>query len=116
MCVHTHIHISMSGVDSRCILRHQVLSDTPTECVTQCANVTSLKQNTRHYANHALEGYMHETKCDTTYTLGPLYHIPTNLKAARGVSSLKTSSSEKAVHTKDTIPNTWCFFLDETSK
>ena len=31
-----------------------VLSDTPTECVTQCATVPSLKQNTRHYANHAL--------------------------------------------------------------
>ena len=31
-----------------------VLSDTPTECVTQCATVPSLKQNTRHHANHAL--------------------------------------------------------------
>ena len=30
------------------------MSDTPTECVTQCANVPSLKQNTRHHANHAL--------------------------------------------------------------
>ena len=45
----------------------RVMNDTPTECVTQCANVPSLKQNTRHHANHALSRIC-ETKRDTTYT------------------------------------------------
>ena len=54
VCPHPHTHISMSGVDSSSLLRHRVLSDTPTECVTQCANIPSLKQNTIHHANHAL--------------------------------------------------------------
>ena len=46
------IHISVSGVDSRSLwsVYPGVLSDTPTECVTQCANVPSLKQNIRHHA------------------------------------------------------------------
>ena len=54
--IHPHTHISMSGVDSRSLwgVYLWVLSDIPTECVTQCANVPSLKQNTRHHANHAL--------------------------------------------------------------
>ena len=49
-------HISVSGVDSRSLWGAYpgVLSDTPSECVTQCAIVPSLKQNTRHRANHAL--------------------------------------------------------------
>ena len=51
-----HTHINVSGVDSRGLWGAYpwVLSDTPTECVTQCTIVPSLKQNTRHYANHAL--------------------------------------------------------------
>ena len=42
-----------------------VLSDTPTECVTQCANIPSLHEtNTRHHANHVLSRIC-ETKHDT---------------------------------------------------
>jgi len=58
LCMHTtcvdipHTHISVSGVDRRNLWGTYpgVLSDTPTECAT----VPSLKQNTRHYAKHAL--------------------------------------------------------------
>ena len=61
----------------------RVLSDTPTECVTQCAN-TPLLTITRHHANHALNR-VRETKPDTTCTSGPLcYH-----KAVQGMFSLK---------------------------
>ena len=52
-CVHIpHTHISVSEVGSWSLWGAYpgVLSDTPTECVTQCANVPSLKQNTRHHA------------------------------------------------------------------
>ena len=74
----------MSGVDSTSPhgAHPGVLSDTPTECVTQnvnCAYVPSLpnptpadithtsppETNTRHHANHALSGIC-ETKHDTS--------------------------------------------------
>ena len=69
----THAHNQtnrVSGVDSRSLWAYPgVLSDTLTECATQCANVIA-ETNTRHHANHALSR-IRETKCDTTYTPEP---------------------------------------------
>jgi len=96
-CVHVpHTHISVSGVDSRSLwgVYPWVLSDTPTECVTQCANVPSLKQNTRHHTNHALSRTCMQLNVIPFTPQGhffqQLYH-----KTARGLSSLKTSSCNR---------------------
>ena len=44
----------VSGMDSRSFWGTYpgILSDTPTECVTQCANVLISEMNTRHHAKH----------------------------------------------------------------
>jgi len=88
-----HTHISVSGVDSRSLWGTYpgVLSDTPTECVTQCAIVPPLKQNTRHHANHALSKTCMKPN---VIPLTPQGHFVPQFyhRTARGLSSLKTSS------------------------
>ena len=95
MCVHvSHTHISVSGVDSRSHwgVYPGVLSDTPTECVTQCANVPSLKQNTRHHANHALSRTCARNQMCYHLHLRVTFFQQLYHKTVRGMSSLKTSS------------------------
>ena len=89
--IHTHTHISMSGMDSRSLLRRRVLSDTPTDCVTQCANVPSLKwtadtMQTMHYEQDMCMKPNVIPLTPQGHFVPQLYH-----KAARDVSSLKTS-------------------------
>ena len=51
-----------------------VLSDTLTECVTQCANVPSLKQNTKYHANHALSRINEPNFAPQGHFVSQLYH------------------------------------------
>ena len=94
-CVHVpHTHISVSEVGSRSLWGTYpgVLSDTPTECVTQCAIVPCLKQNTRHHAPCTKQDMC--VKPDVI-PLTPQGHFVPQLyhRTAKGLSSLKTSSS-----------------------
>ena len=75
----------VSRVDSTSLLGAYpgVLSDTPTECVTQCANIPSLKHT--------------PDTMQTMQTMHQAGRVPKNTvhKTVQGMSLLKTSSSEK---------------------
>ena len=88
---HTHISVSEVGSWSVWGAYPGVLSDTPTECVTQCVIVPCLKQNTRHHASCTKQDMCMKPNI---IPLTPQGHFVPQLyhRTARGLSSLKTSS------------------------